>query len=111
MKDKIKLEFNDVELTSINNALNSFRNHLNTQKRATEIVDEIILKINNSSKVELNECDVKIIINALDTYRYKLKNENKPRGEVNDVILRLIDETNGKKKLILKKIGLGNARY
>ena len=109
MKDKIKFDLTDVEKSIITKSLNMLRNYLSVQERATDSVDEIIVKI-NSHKVELDTFDSKIIINALNNMRYKLKSNNQPRGEVNDILLKMIDETDKKKVLILRKHTKDNAR-
>ena len=102
MKDKIKFDLTDAEKSIITKSLNMLRNYLSAQERSTDSVDEIIVKI-NSRKVELDTFDSKIVINALNNMRYKLKSNNQPRGEVNDILLKMIDETDKKKVLILRK--------
>ena len=109
MKDKIKFDLTDGEKSIITNSLNMLRNYLSAQERPTESVDEIIIKINNH-KVELDTFDSKIVINALNNMRYKLKSNNQPRGEVNDILLKMIDETDKKKVLILRKHTKDNGR-
>ena len=86
------------------------RNYLAAQERSTDSIDEIILKVSDKNKVELDTFDSKIIINALNTMRYKLKSDNQPRNEVNDILLKMIDETDSKKKLLLRKTTRGNGR-
>lgn len=110
MKDKIKFDLSDSERTIIIKSLNMLRNYLAAQERATNSVDEIILKVSDKNKVELDTFDSKIIINALNTMRYKLKSDNQPRNEVNDILLKMIDETDSKKKLLLRKTTRGNGR-
>lgn len=107
MKDKIKLELCDTEKDLIVKSLTMFRNYLTAQDRATDSVDEIILKVSDKRKVELDIVDTGIVINALNNMRYKLKSENQPRTGVNDILLKMIDGT-GKKKLILRKNLRGN---
>ena len=109
MKDKIKFDLTDVEKSIITKSLNMLRNYLSAQERSTDSVDEIIVKI-NSHKVELDTFDSKIVINALNNMRYKLKSNNQPRGEVNDILLKMIDETDKKKVLILRKHTRDNGR-
>lgn len=108
MKDNVKLLLSESEKSLIIKSLTMFRNYLTAQDRSTDSVDEIILKISDKKKVELDTFDAGIVINALNTMRYKLKNENQPRTEVNDILLKMIDETDSKKKLLLRK--KGNAR-
>lgn len=91
MRNKFHFNFQVEERNLIIESLNSFRNYLKNQDRTTDSIDNLLIKINDSSKVELNDYDVKITINALNTWRYKLKNENKPRDEVNNVLLKLIN--------------------
>ncbi len=110
MKDKIKFDLTDVEKSIITKSLNMLRNYLSTQKRSTESVDEILIKV-NSHKVELDSFDSKIIINALNNMRYKLKSNNQPRTDVNDIILKMIDETGKKKRLILRKSTKDNDKF
>lgn len=109
MKDKIKFDLTDVEKSIITKSLNMLRNYLSAQERSTDSVDEILVKI-NSRKVELDIFDSKIVINALNNMRYKLKSNNQPRGEVNDILLKMIDETDKKKVLILRKHTRDNGR-
>lgn len=109
MKDKIKFDLTDVEKSIITKSLNMLRNYLSAQERSTDSVDEILVKI-NSHKVELDTFDSKIVINALNNMRYKLKSNNQPRGEVNDILLKMIDETDKKKVLILRKHTRDNGR-
>ena len=109
MKDKIKFDLTDAEKSIITKSLNMLRNYLSAQERSTDSVDEILVKI-NSRKVELDTFDSKIVINALNNTRYKLKSNNQPRGEVNDILLKMIDETDKKKALILRKHTRDNGR-
>lgn len=110
MKDKIRFDLTDNERTTIIKSLNMLRNYLSAQERSTDSIDEILLKVRDGHRVELDTFDAKIIINALNTMRYKLKSDNQPRGEVNDILLKMIDETESKKKLILRKPMRGNGR-
>lgn len=112
MKDKIKYEFSPEEHDVVMRSLNLLRNYLTAQDRPTDAVDEILCKLNNG-KVHFDKLELRIVINALDNYRYKLKNMNEPRGEVNDILLKMIDDAENmesKKKLLLRKVVLGNAR-
>lgn len=109
MKDKIRFDLTDVEKSIITKSLNMLRNYLSAQERSTDSVDEILVKVNNN-KVDLDSFDAKIIINALNNLRYKLKSDNQPRGEVNDILLKMIDETDKKKVLTLRKHTRDNVR-
>ena len=104
MKDSFKYEFSVNETNLIVKSLNLLRNYLNTQDRATDSVDEIIIKLTDYNKMEIDKHELGIIINALNNYRYKLKSLNEPRSEVNELLLRLLDdserEKSSKKKLI-----------
>lgn len=110
MKDKIRFDLSDDERTTIIKALNMLRNHLSMQEQSTIYIDELIIKINDNHKFELDIFDAKIVINALNNMRYKLKNENKPRDDVNNIILKMIDETDSKKKRVLRMTMIGNVR-
>lgn len=110
MKDKIRFDLSDDERTIIIKALNMLRNHLSMQGQSTIYSDELIMKINDNHKFELDIFDAKIVINALNNMRYKLKNENKPRDDVNNIILKMIDETDSKKKRVLRMTMIGNVR-
>ena len=109
MKDKIKFEFLDEERTMIVESLNLLRNYLTAQDRATESIDEIILKFENTCKVEFDKIELGITINALDNYRHKLKSMNQSRTMVNEVLLRLIDQ-DSKKKVFIRTLTRDNGR-
>lgn len=109
MKDKIKFDFKDEERSLIIKALNMFGNYLSAQDKSTDSVDEILLKLEDTSKVELDKYEMGTTINALNSYRYKLKSMNMPRTEVNDILLKMIDETD-KKKVFSKTLTRDNAR-
>lgn len=95
MKDKIKFDLNDTEISIITKSLNAFRNYLSVQERPVDFINDIIVKI-NSKKIELDSVDSKIVINALNVMRNKLKEENQPREEINNILLKIIDKTDKK---------------
>ena len=108
MKDKIRFDLTDNERTIIIKSLNMLRNYLSAQQRSTASVDEIIVKVSEHHKVDLDIFDAKIVANALNNMRYKLKSDNQPRSDVNDILLKVIDETDKKKVLTLRKPMRGN---
>ncbi|MBO5183086.1 MAG: hypothetical protein J6B64_01680 [Bacilli bacterium] len=113
MKDGIKYEFEDTERTIIMKSLNMLRDYLTSQDRPTDSVDNLLIKVNSKSKLEVDIYDAKIIIFALNNLRLKYKNENSSREdrmELSKVMDKLIEGTECKKKLLLRRIPRGNGR-
>ena len=80
--NSIKYDFTSKEVSLIINSLNSLRNYMSMQERATNVIDEMILKINikkianlnkiSNNKIEFDIYESKILINSLNNFRYKL---------------------------------------
>lgn len=109
MNDKIKFNLNESEESLILKSLVLFKNNLIAQNRPTVDVDDIILRISDKHRIDLDTIDAGIVINSLSALRHKLKSENLPRTEINAILGKMVDETDSKKKLLLRKMR-GNGR-
>lgn len=103
MKDRIRLELNNVEKKLIFDSLILMREYLKGEERPTDVIDEILLKIGDSYKVELDSLDARIIIHSLSDMREEMIENDEPRNDINNIILKVISETD-KKKLVLRKM-------
>lgn len=109
MNDKIKFNLTEIEESLILKSLVLFKNNLIAQNRPTVDVDDIILRISDKHRIDLDTIDAGIVINSLSALRHKLKSENLPRTEINAILGKMVDETDSKKKLLLRKTR-GNGR-
>lgn len=107
--NSIKYDFTSKEVSLIINSLNSLRNYMSMQERATNVIDEMILKISNN-KIEFDIYESKILINSLNNFRYKLKSTNESCSEVNDLLLKIINYTSkdNNKSITIKGFSISN---
>ena len=110
MKDTIKFEFNSLDENMIVDSLCKMRNDLISQDRDVNAIDDILLKLSDSYKIEFDKYEIGIVINALNQVRTEMKQNNESTININELILKIIDETNSKKKILLRTLRKDNVR-